>query len=221
MKVQDIARLMADAHRINSELAEMLIAGRDAHRDLGPLDLLLLKLGQNLFGDQSQWRAFRKLQLRPENVREKIDSTALYEGLAGAFDFLRIQIDRYQVCPRTKSDLATLALLQMPITTSYRLAVTASCSKATAHRWLETLRDADVVRRIKLNRTNHYVVKPVAVAVLSQLFEKPGSIEAIDSAEKLANSKSRLRLATGFHPAKRTQYSRYSYRDIPMGNPAW
>ena len=162
MKVQEVARLMADAHRINSELAEMLVAGREVHRDLGPLDLLLLKLGQNLYGDQSQWRAFRRLITRPETVREKIDSTSLYEALASAFEILRIQIDRNNVCPRTKSDLVTLSLLQMPITTSYRLAVTASCSKATAHRWLEALYSAGVVRRIKLNRTNHYIVKPVA-----------------------------------------------------------
>lgn len=212
---------MADAHRINTELAELLIAGRDMHRDLGPLDLLLLKLGQHLFGDQSQWRAFRKLQLRPETLREKIDSTALYEALASAFEILRIQIDRHQVCPRTKSDLATLALLQMPITTSYRLAITASCSKATAHRWLEALCDAGSVRRIKLNRTNHYVIYPVATAVFAQLFEKPGDAEAADSAQRIAESKVRLRLSTGFHPTKRTPYLRYNYRDIPVGDPVW
>jgi hypothetical protein len=86
---------------------------------------------------------------------------------------------------------------------------------------LEALRGAGVVRRIKLNRTNHYVVNPVAVAVFSQLFEKPRSLEAIDASEKLVDSKVRLRLVTGFHPSKRTQYSRFNYRDIPMGNSAW
>lgn len=221
MKVQEVARLMADAHRINSELAEMLLAGREVHRDLGPLDLLLLKLGQNLYGDQSQWRAFRKLITRPETIREKIDSTSLYEALASAFEILRIQIDRNNVCPRTKSDLVTLSLLQMPITTSYRLAVTASCSKATAHRWLEALYSAGVVRRIKLNRTNHYIVKPVATAVFAQLADKPSTQEAKNEAERIAESKVRLKLGTGFHPTKRTQYSRFSYRDIPVGNQVW
>jgi hypothetical protein len=221
MKSQEIARLVAEAHRINTELSEFLIAGRDAHRDLGPLDLLVMKLGHNVYGSESQWRAFTKLKNRPVGIRENVDVTSLYDALAASFEFLRIQIEQFGVCPRTKSDLLVLSLLQSPVTTSYRLAITASCSKATASRWLGSLQGAGVARRISLSRTNHYVILPVARAVFAQLTEDPASPDAKARAEDASLAKLRLRTNTGFHPYKRPVPWNRSYREVPIVFDKW
>lgn len=221
MKSQEIARLVADAHRINTELSEFLIAGREAHRDLGPLDLLLMKLGHNVYGSESQWRAFTKLKNRPIGIRENVDLTSLYEALATSFESLRIQIEQFGICPRTKSDLLIVALLQNPVTTSYRLAITASCSKATASRWLAKLQSAGVARRISLSRTNHYVILPVARAVFAQLTANPGSADAKVLAVDASLAKLKLRTNTGFHPYKRPVPWNRSYREVPIVFDKW